>query len=131
MKRSALLILPISLVCICGCSSKYQYTTSQEACSKLLMGKGVFVSIPENGTYGGTIYPNSGIITARSLESALMKYTNKIKVSDVCLGQDCFEHIEKDIYTYYFEPKILHWEERASISERTYGHLDTPAGPNE
>ena len=114
MKRSILLFSLTSLIYVCGCSSKYRYTTSQEACIKLMKGKGVFISIPENGSYGGTIYPNSGIMTARSLESALMDYTNTIKVSDSCMGNTCFEHIDTDIYAYYFEPKILHWEERAT-----------------
>lgn len=114
MNRFTSLILLVLVVCACGCSSRYKYMTTQEAKTKLIEGEGVFISMPQNGFYGMTIYEKSGAMTARAVEAELMNYTDTVKVSTSCEGKECFDQIEKKTYKYYFEPKIVQWEERAT-----------------
>ena len=111
---SVFFVCIVLITCICGCSSKYSYTSEKELSAKLIKGEGVFVSVPEDGLYAGAEYHNSGKMTANELESALMKYTSIIKISSSCKGQDCLSQIDTDKYSYYFEPSIVHWEERAT-----------------
>ena len=106
--------LAMLVACTCGCSSKYNYTCKKEASTKLVEGKGVAISIPEDGTFNSKSYQDSGKMTANAVKKSLNKHTETIDLIPTCKAEDCFNNLAKDKYQYLFLPTINHWEERAT-----------------
>jgi Domain of unknown function (DUF4823) len=67
------------------------------------VGTAINVSTPEDGIYMEDVYPNSGKVVARKLVAALTPYYPGSSVSN-----------EAGPSGYLIEPKILHWEDRAT-----------------
>ena len=99
---------------LAGCAATYQMQTLNETKTFLERGKGVYISIPKDGSYGNDVYSNSGRMTADALKAGFMKYSNKVYLTNECHGDTCFEKIPIEEYSYYVWPEILHWEERAT-----------------
>jgi hypothetical protein len=106
-------LLIIALL-ITGCTATYHQQALSDNARKLDKGKGVFISVPEDGQYGNQTYFNSGKMTANAVKAALLKYTNTVKVSNECHADKCFSAIPIETYGYYVKPEILHWEDRAT-----------------
>jgi hypothetical protein len=106
-------LLIIALL-ITGCTATYHQQALSDNARKLDKGKGVFISVPEDGRYGNHEYFNSGKMTANAVKAALLKYTNTVKVSNECHADNCFSVIPIETYSYYVKPEILHWEDRAT-----------------
>ena len=83
-----------------GCSSTYERIDIKTLSSPLNKDKPVFVTQPVNGSYGEIVYHNSGVMTQLALQKSLTTYT---ELTD-----------SKTTAGYIFEPKILHWEDRAT-----------------
>jgi hypothetical protein len=113
LKRILLAAALFSLA-FAGCTAKYHQEVLEPGGQKLEPGKGVFISVPEDGFYGTHQYPRSGEMTAQALKEGFARYTNQIQVSDLCRGEACLERISPSEYAYYAAPDILHWEERAT-----------------
>lgn len=67
------------------------------------VGTAICVTTPEDGIYMEDVYPNSGKVVARKLVAALTPYYPGSTVSSTG-GRG----------VYLIEPKILHWEDRAT-----------------
>ena len=67
------------------------------------VGTAISVTPPEDGIYMEDVYPNSGKVVARKLVAALTPYYPGSSVSSAGNGSG-----------YLIEPKILHWEDRAT-----------------
>ena len=106
--------LLIIVLLIAGCTATYHQQTLSNDARKLDKGKGVFISVPEDGRYGQHEYFNSGQMTANAVKAAFLKYTKTLKVSNECHGDNCFSVIPIETYSYYVKPEILHWEDRAT-----------------
>lgn len=101
-------------VLLSGCAATYNHQVLKEAEAKLERGKGVFISAPKNGWYGKTEYKNSGKMTGNAIKAAFSKFSNNVFISDVCTGLECLRIVPSEVYAYYVEPEILHWEDRAT-----------------
>lgn len=109
------ILLSIAIMTILsGCASTYKHSELQAPSEKLDPEKGVLISIPENGWYGNTQYQNSGRMTANAVRAAFSKNSRKTDLDDNCQENDCLKDIDKETYSYYVKPVILHWEERAT-----------------
>ncbi len=80
----------------------------------LELDKDVYISRPEDGSYGDRLYYNSGKATANALKAEFDKYTPSVHIATNCHGENCFDQIDSDKYTYYVWPEILHWEDRTT-----------------
>jgi hypothetical protein len=67
------------------------------------VGTAISVTTPEDGIYMEDVYPNSGKVVARKLVAALTPYYPGSTVSSTGSRS-----------VYLIEPKILHWEDRAT-----------------
>ena len=67
------------------------------------VGTAISVATPEDGIYMEDVYPNSGKVVARKLVAALTPYYPGSAVSSTGTRG-----------VYVIEPKILHWEDRAT-----------------
>ena len=87
-----------------GCTS-YTHTTILRPSMPLDKNKGVVISIPANGCFGPTEYPNSGRMTANEVQSAFIPYASHVDIA---------KDNKPDANVYYVKPSILHWEDRAT-----------------
>jgi hypothetical protein len=67
------------------------------------VGTAISVTTPEDGIYMEDVYPNSGKVVARKLVAALTPYYPGSTLSSTGSRS-----------VYLIEPKILHWEDRAT-----------------
>ncbi len=104
----ALLLVPVVLT---GCASTYNMEVLKSPSGKLQRTHSVAIQTPSNGSFGGQSYSGSGKMTAGAFKSGFSKYSSDVKsVSDGKTRSD-YAGLKK---MYYVEPKILHWEERAT-----------------
>ena len=75
----------------------------------------VLVGLPADGRYGTTVYYGSGYATAQALVSALNGTVKEVRRSDtIASGAEGLEQAKEAGFDYYIEPRILHWEDRAT-----------------
>jgi hypothetical protein len=60
MNKYFLIVMSIFLL---GCGTLYQQTAVKPSTSSLEAGKAVLISVPEDGSYGTTVYNGSGQMT--------------------------------------------------------------------
>ncbi|MCL1067426.1 DUF4823 domain-containing protein [Shewanella olleyana] len=104
----------VALLIITGCSSSYQQNELQTPEVKLDRNLGVLISTPEDGWYEQIDYPNSGRMTANAVRNAFAKNARKVTVTSDCKQQQCLEDIDTEMFGYYVQPIILHWEDRST-----------------
>ena len=75
----------------------------------------VYISTPSDGSFGSTVCPNSGRMTAQAIKSAFLKKVTRVKVSP---GTETYEtglkNASSQDFSHYLWLDILHWEERAT-----------------
>lgn len=110
----------ILLVCfaaglLAACSHKYATDAMQPPSQRLDRAAAVYIIMPENGSYGGTRYTESGRHVSLAAFGALSKYTNKISSGTVPESLDSARtKAEAAGIAYILEPTILNWEDRAT-----------------
>ena len=107
-----IIIVVISFL-MASCTA-YQHTSSQVPKHKFDRSGGVFISTSKDGWYEENRYKNSGEMTSRELKKAFSKYAIKTTITNQCHGDDCFNIIDVERFSYYVKPVILHWEDRAT-----------------
>ena len=107
-------LLVVVSVFLLGCGTSYQQTVVKSSTSSLEVGKAVLISVPENGSYGTTVYNGSGQMTAGASRAAFLRFAEKADVTADCHGTNCFDQARSGGYGYYVQPEILHWEDRAT-----------------
>ena len=109
MKKSLLfMLLPITLV---GCTSTYHMDVLKAPSEKLQRSYSVSVQTPQNGSFGPEMYASSGRMTADAFKSKFSRYSSEVTVVPAGKTKDNFSGLSN---TYYVEPEILHWEDRAT-----------------
>jgi hypothetical protein len=118
LRLVSVFVLLLSIFQLCGCSSRYQQvrTDGFSPPSKLdVRNCSVYISTPSDGSYGGTLYPNSGRMTAQALKSAFSKKVARVKVSTAPETHETgLNNARSQNFSHYLWPDILHWEERAT-----------------
>jgi len=107
------LLIPLVLL-LTGCASTYKHSELQPVEEKLDSKTGVLISIPKDGRYGHIKYHNSGRMTANAIRAAFSKNASRVDLVNKCNEENCLTSIDIEKYGYYVNPKILHWEERAT-----------------
>ena len=112
--RSRLAVLAL-LFLVAGCSSKYRVDAYDGPQGKLPASASFYVSVPQDGAYGQEHYAGSGMMTANEAVASLSRHVGKVRRANVveetpeslaaARASDC---------RYLFEPRILHWEDRAT-----------------
>ncbi|MCL1056452.1 DUF4823 domain-containing protein [Shewanella gelidimarina] len=109
-----ILFMGTALLVLGGCSSSYQHNEFQKPEVKLDRSVGVLISTPENGWYSDREYNNSGRMTANAVRNSFSKNSRKVAITTKCKGESCLDTVDANIYGYYVQPIILHWEDRAT-----------------
>ena len=111
MKR--LLVLVAALL-MSGCANKYRVDTVDTQAT-LPTSSSIFVAMPENGRYGATVYPESGITLQQEVYAQLSRYSPKvIKAAAPRPLGDVFAEARGSGCDYVVDPVILNWEDRAT-----------------
>jgi hypothetical protein len=105
-----ILLLPIVL--LYGCASTYRQEAVTIPSVKLERNKAVFIATPKNGFYDTKEYKASGQQTASAVQSAFVRFSNKVVVSSRCADATCLKSEANDRNGYFVIPQILHWEDR-------------------
>ena len=103
-----LLFVPVLLT---GCASTYNMTVLKAPDAKLSPSYSVVIATPENGRFGSVNYYGSGEMTARAFKNEFLKNSNKVNILSKKESPEVLAALDR---TYYVEPKIIHWEERAT-----------------
>ena len=111
------LTLALMLVfALAGCHAKYQVSNlSGASTTRLDKQKSVYVAVPQDGSYGATIYTGSGQTVAQSVASAFSKVAPKVTVGDrTQSNEEALASARKAGAGYLVVPVIAHWEHRAT-----------------
>ncbi len=106
--------LPLILAMLSGCTATYQQSPVTEGGLTLLPGKSIAVSTPENGTYDGKAYSQSGQMTAQAVRAAFAQFAGDVHVIADCKSMTCLRDAAPAGVAYFVVPEILHWEDRAT-----------------
>ena len=112
MKRLTLVTLAVGL--LVGCSAKYSTNDVHKNTELLKRNLPVVIAMPADGVYSTQTYAGSGRLTADSIRSAFMKYSDSVKLSMVCEDVVCLKEKNTLAQGYYVVPEITHWEDRAT-----------------
>lgn len=111
-----IIVIIISTIFLYGCADSAKITPDASY-STIIIPKtsNVYVSLPDNGTYGDTIYENSGQMVATIIKSALLKHTIKVEIAATPENYDAvLTSARQNKADYVFYSSILHWEDRAT-----------------
>jgi len=75
-----------------------------------------YVTLPEDGQYDGTVYPNSGSMTAQAPRAALLVHLDKVVVGTT-KGEDltaALAQAKQQGLSNVVQTSILNWEDRAT-----------------
>lgn len=114
MKYSYLLAIALLSFSTAACTSTYDYQNMSPPSAQLNPKKSVLISVPKNGKYATAVYESSGEMTADVISNAFSNYSSKVAVTNDCHGSNCLKLASNNKQGYYVEPKILHWEDRAT-----------------
>lgn len=112
-----LFALVVFMALLLGCAHSYELSTrpADIAVPRLSPDTKVYVALPEDGSYGSTVYNGSGPMTAKAIAKSFLKYC--VEVMEESSHQSYATALEEarkqgcDLLVY---PVILHWEERAT-----------------
>ena len=96
-----------------GCASTYTKDTLTSPSVLLKTGVIVAIGTPEDGSYGGESYPESGRATALAVRAAFSRHASETPVIPGCRVVSCLRDAAPRA-TYFVVPEILHWEDRAT-----------------
>ncbi len=103
-----------AILMLSGCVSTYKNEAIKKSNVRLEPSKSVLIATPQNGSYDGAVYANSGSATATAVRSAFMRHTNTVDISTRCKDVSCLQSASNGKYDYLVVPVILHWEDRAT-----------------
>lgn len=96
-----------------GCASTYTKDTLTSPSVQLQSGVIVAIGTPEDGSYGGEPYPESGQATALAVRAAFSRHASEAVVLPGCRILSCLRDAAPRA-AYFVVPEILHWEDRAT-----------------
>ena len=118
MMRVALIAM-LTVIAVAGCAPKTDLERLQHADdqnNQLVSGDAVvYVSVPEDGRYGDTVYDGSGETTAQMLTGGFASHVRRAeKGLEYERKESAIESAEATDADYLVYPKISHWEDRAT-----------------
>lgn len=110
-----LILATLFLVGLAACADTHQVHLGHQAASKLSADGIAYISVPENGRYGHTVYGSSGVMAAQIVAAAFGRHMRRIEqASSPQSTEQSLDSARKAGATYLVEPSILHWEDRAT-----------------
>lgn len=110
------LIYALPILAIAGCTASYQIqSTSGTKVARLDPARGVYVTVPRDGSYGSTTYSGSGQIAAQGVAAAFSKYASRVQVAEKpSETKEAMASAKSLGASYLVVPAIAHWEQRAT-----------------
>jgi hypothetical protein len=103
------------VVFLVGCTDTHNIKRADGSAVVLERSATAYVSVPMDGRYGQTMYPDSGRTTAFEVTRAFSPLLTKTTQGNVYMNRErALEEARAGDYTYLVHPEILHWEDRAT-----------------
>jgi hypothetical protein len=112
-----LAILSLVALTMVGCTSSYKTDRAEgSAAPQLTRGQcSVYVSVPEDGSYAGSVGTGSGAATARAVVTAFVPYTSRAECGSTRESHEsAMSSAAAAGFTHLIEPTIMNWEDRAT-----------------
>lgn len=102
-------------VALAGCADTHAVRSIAQPQQKLAMSNSVYVSVPDDGHYGKTIYSGSGKTAANIVAAAFRRRLPMVEVATQREAMPQAVAAAKAAgVTHLVAPEILHWEDRAT-----------------
>jgi len=103
-------------VALWGCVSKYRVDTYAAPTTHISKDASFYVTLPEDGQYGGTAYPGSGAATAQAERAALLAHVDKVVIGTTKgeTQEAAMTQAKQLGLTHVLQTSILNWEDRAT-----------------
>ncbi len=100
---------------LASCVSKHKTVAEQIDPGQIPKNAGILVMVPQDGSFGETVYSGSGMTTARATIDALSPHTIAVQLApkNVSMEEALSFARESDI-GYVLQTEILNWEDRAT-----------------
>jgi hypothetical protein len=99
---------------LAGCTTTYKETPVAPSGTRLNGSGPVLVSRPDNGTFEGKVYSQSGQMTADAVRSAFARHSPAVTIVADCKDVVCLRTHAGSDSAYLVVPEIHHWEDRAT-----------------
>jgi len=109
------LYLVIALLLLTGCADRQKLIRLKTTSIKIDTSKGIYISIPKDGSYGKNNYQGSGQMLANEIIIAFSKHSINVQSGHMYQSFDeAIQYAKNNNFTYLIYPQILHWEDRAT-----------------
>jgi hypothetical protein len=113
MKKLISSLAILSILLVTGCADVSTVKRNDTRTASLDSKARTFITIPEDGSYGRTVYKGSGSTVSGIVLSAFAVKLLNIDLADKTLSfDDALTYARIQGYRYLISPKILHWEDR-------------------
>ena len=109
-----LAILMIVTTLASGCVNKFKTDSYSPPTRAISSAAKVLILNSADGQYGGKPYANSGKMLTAQVEAAVSTHLSSATVAQENNLSAVLEHAQSNGIDYVIEPKILHWEDRAT-----------------
>ncbi len=108
---SALLVLSLL-----GCSARYQVqSVGGTGAVHLDRARAVYIAVPRDGAYGGSVYSGSGQVVAQAVAAAFSEHVSSVRIADAPLDTSESLAVARSLGAgYLIVPVISQWEQRAT-----------------
>ncbi|WP_417514750.1 DUF4823 domain-containing protein [Minwuia sp.] len=103
-----------AVILLTGCSNKFKTDQFTPPPAPIAQGAKAIIMMAEDGQYGGRQYFGSGRMLSEQTQAAVSKHLSNVAMSTAPNLHTALSDAPTSSVDYVIEPKILHWEDRAT-----------------
>lgn len=107
-------IILIATMLVGACANKFKTDHFTGPSTPISSASGALIMIPEDGQYDGRPYQGSGRMLSNQIEVALSPRVMRVGTTTQKDLPAALAQARSEGFDYVIEPKILHWEDRAT-----------------
>jgi hypothetical protein len=100
-----------------GCAHTYEMKSTNGDTPEVRLSSeaSFFVGVPKDGQYETQVYTGSGLMTTEAIVAAFSEHAENVKAAQAPAAvEENLATAREEQLQYLVQPKILHWEERAT-----------------
>ena len=99
-----------------GCFAKSEILQGNQTTSGSAIAKtdAIAIMLPNDGSYGSTVYAGSGRLVASKIKQATFGKAQNSEIVETVKPEEAVEYCKERDIRFLIRPSILHWEDRAT-----------------
>lgn len=116
MILSRLLVFGFPLLMLSGCFAKSEIVPGNQMTNGSAITKtdAVAIMLPNDGSYGQTVYGGSGRLVAAKIKQATFRKVQNSEIVETAKQEEAIAYCKDRDIRFLIRPSILHWEDRTT-----------------